>query len=575
MPFQIYPGQISKAIVIELPEDSGSNKGVKVRIPEFHGPCQKPSEDEDILYVEDEYLPYADVCIPLGSYGSALTVNEVVYVTYPDRKIQLPMIIGTTGVVLGEDMTGKNATGYRTYGTNSYADTEGGDWYPTDGSKDLVGFAASQVGSDGTNSWRYWYGNTGQKNHWCAMFVSYCAANCGYIASDPMSINIDTNPFGNDGVIPKFAECGRGARAFDNKGLFKYSSSGYIPNPGDIIFFKWKGNGHYNLWLDNPDRSDITKGLGVDHVGIVRSANINQVRVIHGNTQGTGEGATWYLSSKVADVVFSRTSPEIIGYGTPVYPSNYSVEVIPDEGSLYSTLQIIYDVLRHYNFSNLAFAGIAGNWYAESKIRSLRMEGDYLGGFSWSQVLYNNGKINQVGVNEFCNSILKPTYDRQGLAIKINTYKPYNNVDWYPGIGLGQWTGTRNRELQQFSIANNMLWSDVGTQLAYMLTSPGTSHGDSGKPTLMRYLNNTIGSSNKDRIAKYTTPEEAAYKFFAYWESGRGDSLSIESFNNSTSAKRAVDARRIYNLVPGLSEGQYKGPGHDELVDEIISSIII
>lgn len=113
----------------------------------------------------------------------------------------------------------------------------------------------------------------GDEQPWCAAFVSWCANQAGY----------DTTNF------PRFVGCGTGFRQFKNAGAtIHYEADGnYTPQEGDIIFFSWSGT------------SDL------DHVGIVKSADANNVYTIEGNT-----------SNMVAEKTRRRDST-IYAYVTP------------------------------------------------------------------------------------------------------------------------------------------------------------------------------------------------------------------------------------------------------------------
>ena len=117
------------------------------------------------------------------------------------------------------------------------------------GSGDLVMVALSQVGNAGGETYWSWYGFN-SRVEWCACFVSWCGDQCGYIDA---------------GVLPKFASCTfQGVPWFRERGLWQDNT--YVPNPGDIIFFNWDGDGL------------------VDHVGIVEKAENGRVHTIEGNS---------------------------------------------------------------------------------------------------------------------------------------------------------------------------------------------------------------------------------------------------------------------------------------------------
>lgn len=142
----------------------------------------------------------------------------------------------------------------------------------TGGSGDIVEVAASQIGNVGGRPYWSWYGFSGRVE-WCACFVSWCANECGYIEA---------------GAVPKFAACSAGVQWFKSAGL--WHDRGYEPQPGDIVFFDWGGDG------------------GADHVGIVESCDGSTVHTIEGNT-----------SDSCARRSYRVGSASILGYGMPLY----------------------------------------------------------------------------------------------------------------------------------------------------------------------------------------------------------------------------------------------------------------
>jgi hypothetical protein len=111
---------------------------------------------------------------------------------------------------------------------------------------------------------------------WCACFVSWCANECGYIDA---------------GILPKFAACeSQGEPWFRARDLWQDGGTGYVPSPGDIIFFDWDGGGH------------------AQHVGIVEFVQDGVIHTIEGNT-----------SDSCARRTYAVDSVKIRGFGTPQY----------------------------------------------------------------------------------------------------------------------------------------------------------------------------------------------------------------------------------------------------------------
>lgn len=121
---------------------------------------------------------------------------------------------------------------------------------PGGGNGDLVAVAQSQVGNVGGAPYWSWYGFS-SRVEWCAIFVSWCAEQCGLIDS---------------GAIPKFAGVGTGVNWFQSRGQWLPGSA--TPEPGMLIFFKWYGS----------------DSLIADHVGIVERVENGRVYTIEGNS---------------------------------------------------------------------------------------------------------------------------------------------------------------------------------------------------------------------------------------------------------------------------------------------------
>ena len=138
------------------------------------------------------------------------------------------------------------------------------------GNGDLVAVAQSQVGNVGGAPYWSWYGFS-SRVEWCAIFVSWCAEQCGLIDS---------------GALPKFSGVGTGVNWFQSRGQWLPGSA--TPEPGMLIFFKWYGS----------------DSLIADHVGIVERVENGLVYTIEGNSN---------------DMVRRNSYPvgygEILGYG--------------------------------------------------------------------------------------------------------------------------------------------------------------------------------------------------------------------------------------------------------------------
>lgn len=143
------------------------------------------------------------------------------------------------------------------------------------GNEQIVEVARSQLGNEGGDVYWTWYGFN---NHpaWCAIFVSWCANECGFI---------------EEGVIPMFSGCDNGVTWFRERDEWK--DRDYVPNPGDIIFFDWEEDGYTDT---------------ADHVGIVERVEGDTVYTLEGNS-----------GDAVSEQHYTIGQRNILGYATPDY----------------------------------------------------------------------------------------------------------------------------------------------------------------------------------------------------------------------------------------------------------------
>lgn len=132
----------------------------------------------------------------------------------------------------------------------------------------------------GGQKYKDWYGMDG---NWCAMFVSYCANECGYIES---------------GIMPKTASV-RSMMAWYKKREQWVDAKGYEPKAGDIIFFT----------------------NNASHVGIVTDFDASKkiIYTIEGNS-GSSSTAVYHEGSHVKKGKYNIKHARISGYGLPDYP---------------------------------------------------------------------------------------------------------------------------------------------------------------------------------------------------------------------------------------------------------------
>ena len=117
-----------------------------------------------------------------------------------------------------------------------------------EGNAAMVAVAQSQIGNVGGEPYWSWWG-LDYRVEWCAIFVSWCADQCGYLDA---------------GVLPKMEGVRPYVDWFRERG--QWQGREYEPSPGDIIFFDWESDGL------------------ADHVGIVGKVENGLIYTVEGNS---------------------------------------------------------------------------------------------------------------------------------------------------------------------------------------------------------------------------------------------------------------------------------------------------
>lgn len=210
----------------------------------------------------------------------------------------------------------------------------------------LAEYAESDQNIGGVK-YKNWYG---LDDNWCGMFVAYCADQCGYISS---------------GIIVKSASVSESKAWYEARDEFQTKESGYIPMPGDIIYFT----------------------NGMSHMGIVieYDESTDHVVVIDGNS-GPSSTEIYHKGSRVCRHEYARTMAAISGYATPAYPD----QVSDLEGG--TNAEKIFNGLVAQGYSEAAASAVVGNLYREAgvdaagdiKLHSENADGSSIGIAQWT-----------------------------------------------------------------------------------------------------------------------------------------------------------------------------------------------
>lgn len=211
-----------------------------------------------------------------------------------------------------------------------------------------------------------------------------------------------------------------------------------------------------------------------------------------------------------------------------VKKSNSSVSIKDKQG--------LWDYLTGLGYTEKAVSGIMGCWERETGNRADRLEGDYALNPDVNSVLSSNETLNNYTTNR-----LFPLYDSPKNNIKYNESQ-YKGADgnYYPGVGLAQWTGERGYKLMKFAEEKGEDWRNYQPQLDFF-----KSEMDS------RGLNDVINSKD--------SPSSAAEYFARNYEGNNKDSYISD---------RKQSAEIIYSSYASKeqnpTDGDVGGVGGDE-----------
>lgn len=271
---------------------------------------------------------------------------------------------------------------------------------------------------------------------WCDMFVDWCFYQlAGKDADKAQEIICQTGPYG--------AGCKFSAQYYKQAGRFHTSN----PQPGDQIFFN-----------------------SYAHTGIVEKIVGTVVHTIEGNT-----------SNMVARRTYTLGSGSIDGYGRPVFDLEegddgyVAISGDPSTGSA-ADEQVIWNFLKGKGLNDFAVAGVMGNLYAESGLRSDNLEN------------VGNKKLN----------LTDEQYTDQIDAGQRNF------IDGH-GYGLAQWTySTRKKALLNFAKAAQKSICDLQMQLDFLWKELSGS----GFKTVMNVLKSatSVRSASDIFMEKFENP---------------------------------------------------------------------
>lgn len=154
-------------------------------------------------------------------------------------------------------------------------------------------------------------------------------------------------------------------------------------------------------------------------------------------------------------------------------------------------------VFKELGYDNEHIAGILGNWFAESGCDPTSIETIY-------DEKYQIGPKKRAAMSNWQDFTLNTVFPSYSISINHDAYKG-SDGKYYPGIGLGGFTGPNTTDLLSFAQNHNKQWYDFDLQLMFTIT-PYSQGGYSVS------INDVYGRNS------YGNPEDAATAFLHNWE---------------------------------------------------------
>lgn len=221
-------GQVVKAIVVDNNATDTYNAGkLKIRVPDLHGPVNQedlPSEMSK-YWAPDDQLPWAEVMYAPGTIdpfpSSVFCIGEVVYVIFTNTSYRRPLVIGTSGRVLGVSDTTSSLPG--------------------------SGSASMDSSDNEQKIWNYLYAKLGNKYAVAGIMGNLYAEShlCPYIVQGDIPVSnysVDYTSKVNRGAISResFASNGPGGGGY---GLAQWT----FPAFKRQLYDKWKSGGYSSI----------------------------------------------------------------------------------------------------------------------------------------------------------------------------------------------------------------------------------------------------------------------------------------------------------------------------------------
>lgn len=264
------------------------------------------------------------------------------------------------------------------------------------------------------------------------------------------------------------------------------------------------------------------------HVEIFSHNDGSRHYVYNGGSTSALQSADPTLSSYASYSVIWRCQETTSTISNSIKLSNVS-------GTVSSSEEEIWNYLDKLGYSDVAKAGIMGTWSKETGNNVNTIEGNYLKSFPGTDtVLATNQSLNDWTQKLFS------AYNSSGLKYYPESYKA-SDGNYYPGIGIAQWTGPRALNLINHANGKNISWRNVDGQMEFFnnemennvrgVTPSQLNSIDDVNEATKLFANKYEGTYNSSRISARQTEANRIYENMVSNEESVGGEVEEASTN--------------------------------------------
>lgn len=312
------------------------------------------------------------------------------------------------------------------------------------------------------------------------------------------------------------------------------------------------GFGNHVKWRDVAGNIHIYAHMHNPNPTVKKGDEIIGGKTLMGFMGNTGWSDGHHLHYEIRDKSYNPLNPiEYFSIYTP--PTNSSSSNLGNG----SDEDKIFRYLISNGANKIAASGFMGVWEHESDNNPSRLEGDYnMGGVNSTRVM--NAFKSQAAMNQYTKDMVQKVYGGWG-TLSHSTYCP-DGTNYYPGVGLAQWTGTRTQSLARKAKEQGTQWNNLGTQLAlwkdevngnWSSSLSGANKAGSPGAAAEVVLNRFEGLSSNNKYAYLSTRQRFANEFYNRYKNMDPSQDLIDATNASNLAAITENSNGTFTVKQG------------------------